>query len=292
WLYGVAYRTALKARTRAARRRFHEGQAVKPAAEAAPTDVVWRDLRPVLDEELSRLPEGYRVPIVLCYLEGKNQLGAAQLLGWRTGTVATRLNRARERLRERLTRRGLTLTGGLLAAVLSENLAPAAVPVPLAASTVKAAILFAAGNGAAGAALSAGAVALAEGGLRTMLLTKLRIAAAGVLTGGLLGFEASALRCQGQAAEEQGDANEATTVPARPEAASKLKELLAKRAEAAEKEYEAQLANFLAGKEMLQIITETAQRVLKARLEQAETKAQRITIHEAHLKKMKELEDV
>ncbi len=292
WLYGVAQRTALKARTRVARRRLHEGKAVKPATHDAADDVVWRDLWPVLDEELGRLPEKYRAPVVLCYLEGKTQEEAARLLGWPTGTVATRLNRARDQLRDRLTRRGLTLTGGTLAAAFAENLAPAAVPASLAETTIKAAILFAAGRSAAGALLPAGVVALAEGVLRTMLLTKLKMAAAAVLAVGVLGFGANALRPQGQAAEEQSGQPVVAQAPAKDERATRLKELLAKRTEVAEKEFEARRAEWEAGKLYFDFLTASAKRLLTARLEEAETKARRIDIREAYLKVVKEFEDV
>src|SRR5207247_6951225 len=92
-----------------------------------------------LDQELSRLPEKYRAPVVLCYLEGKSYEEAAQQLGCPKGTVATRLTRARELLHERLACRGLGLTAGLLATGLSQEAASAAVPVALVASTVRSA---------------------------------------------------------------------------------------------------------------------------------------------------------
>jgi RNA polymerase sigma factor (sigma-70 family) len=91
WLYGVAYRTALKARADAARRRIHERQGGEMSNSDPLADVAWRDLRAVLDEELGRLPEKYKAPLVLCYLEGKTNEEAAQLLGWTKGTVSGRL---------------------------------------------------------------------------------------------------------------------------------------------------------------------------------------------------------
>src|SRR5262249_31616689 len=119
WLYGVAYRTAARARAEATRRRFREVPLIDrdlPAKESTP-DGVWRDLRPVLDEEINRLPDKYRAPFVLCYLEGKTNEEAARQLGCPLGTVLSRLARARERLRLRLTSRGLTLSVGLLGAM-------------------------------------------------------------------------------------------------------------------------------------------------------------------------------
>ncbi len=178
WLYGVAYRTALKARGRAARRRARE-QAYLPVSPADPiADLVWRELRPVLDEELNRLPEKYRAPVVLCYLENKTNTEAARQLGLTKGTVSGRLARARDLLRARLTRRGLALSGGLVAAALSHN-ATAAVPARLGAATVQAAAL--AGS------LSAPVAALTEGVLQAMLFTKVKLTAAALLAVTVLG---------------------------------------------------------------------------------------------------------
>src|SRR5262249_46600247 len=116
WLHQVACRIALKVRVDAARRPVLQSPLLDSPAPAVPPELDWRDLRPVLDEELSRLPEKYRAPLVLHYLEGKTVPQVAQRLGWTHGTVAGRLARARERLRARLTRRGVTLTAGALAA--------------------------------------------------------------------------------------------------------------------------------------------------------------------------------
>src|SRR5262249_40784217 len=151
----------LQARLSAARRRSHERQAsVMPPSD--PRDAVeWRDLRLVLDEELDRLPHKYRAPLVLCYLEGKSHEEAAQQLGWPDGTVCGRLARARELLRGRLVRRGVTLSAPALVAFTAE--ATAAVPAVLFHSTMTAATLFATGRTIASGAVTAHAVTLAEG---------------------------------------------------------------------------------------------------------------------------------
>src|SRR5262249_2598224 len=113
WLYGVAYRVSMKAKMRAQRRRAHERLAVNKSMQDGHEEVLWRDLKPVLDEEIHRLPERYRAPIVLCYLEGRPYAEAAEQLGCSKGTIAQRLAEGRERLRERLTRRGVALSVAL-----------------------------------------------------------------------------------------------------------------------------------------------------------------------------------
>lgn len=175
WLYGVAHQTSLKARATAARRKERERQVmVMPEPEVVPQDV--RDeLLPRLDQELSRLPDKYRAVIVLCDLEGKTRQEAARELGCPEGTVAGRLARARVMLAKRLARRGLAVSGGTLAAVLSENAASASVPTSVVGSTIKAANLFAAGHLATGL-VSPRVADLTEGVLKTMFLTKLKIA--------------------------------------------------------------------------------------------------------------------
>src|SRR5262249_28584261 len=140
------YRIALKARTMTAKRRAKEKQAaVMPESEATQHED-WRKLQPILDHELNRLPDVYRVPILLCDLEGKSIKEATRLLGWPQGTLCCRLARGRKMLAKRLTNRGVTLSGGLLAVLLSEKIALAGVPASLMSSTLKAASVIAAGQ--------------------------------------------------------------------------------------------------------------------------------------------------
>jgi RNA polymerase sigma factor (sigma-70 family) len=178
WLHGVAHRSALQARTAAAKRRLRERQVSElPEAAArpyAPDD----DLSPVLARELGGLPDKYRVAIVLCDLEGKTRAEAARQLGWPEGTVAGRLARARALLGRRLARRGIVLPSAALATALARETAVAGVPAPLIASTKKAAMALAAGPATAVGALSAPVAALTEGVLHAMLLPKLKVAMA------------------------------------------------------------------------------------------------------------------
>jgi len=187
WIYGVAHQTALKARATTAKRRARERQ-VKEMPEPAVTEQdLWDDLQPLLDQELSRLPDKYRVAIVLCDLEGKTRKEAARQLGVPEGTLAARVSRGRGMLARRLARHGLAVSAGSLAAVLAQHTASASAPASVVGSTIQAASLFAAGQAAAGG-ISVQAIALMEGVLKTMLLTKLKIATAIVLGVGLLGI--------------------------------------------------------------------------------------------------------
>jgi RNA polymerase sigma factor (sigma-70 family) len=201
WLYGVAYRTALEARTAAAQRR------AKEAKVAAPTQIpedTWADLRPVLDQELNRLPDKYRAVVVLCDLEGKTRKEAARHLGWPEGTVASRLASARALLAKRVLRHGLSISGGALAAVLSQN-ASACVSTAVVASTAQAAAAWAAGQAAG--LISANILALTEGVVKSMFLTKLKSAGAVILAiAGLLGglFTLQALADKAATPKQEG----------------------------------------------------------------------------------------
>ncbi|MBL8796521.1 MAG: sigma-70 family RNA polymerase sigma factor [Planctomycetia bacterium] len=150
WLHKVAFRISLNVRTQVNRRRKHEyldnstvNQAVRSAGG---DDISVRDLGPVLDEEVDRLPEDYRRLVVLCYLQGKTNLEASQQLGWPMGTIASRLSRARDLLRARLTRRGLVFSEVALTAIAAEAVANAAVQRPLFLATVQVVQIVAAGG--------------------------------------------------------------------------------------------------------------------------------------------------
>ncbi|HLN28226.1 MAG TPA: sigma-70 family RNA polymerase sigma factor [Gemmataceae bacterium] len=184
WLYGVAYRLALKAKATAARRRAHERRLTQMAPTSSETIRQDIELGPLLDEELHRLPEQYRAPLILCYLEGKTNVEAAGVLGWAPGSMSKRLLRGRELLRDRLLHRGIALSSAALVTLLESN-AQAAVPPVLLESSLRAAILVATGKTAAGV-VSTQVLQLAEGVLHTMFSTKLKVFAALVLSACLL----------------------------------------------------------------------------------------------------------
>jgi RNA polymerase sigma factor (sigma-70 family) len=185
WLYGVAYRVAARARAQAARRHAREqrGAEMIPAEPRREAESEWR---PVLHQELSRLPEKYRAPMVLCYLQGKRNEEAAQLLGWPVGTVKGRLTRGRELLRQRLTRRGVVLSSGVLAGALTPPASSATLPMALLESTVRAAMLVAAGP-LATAGVSVPVATLTNGVLQSMFLTRFATAWGMVVGVSLLG---------------------------------------------------------------------------------------------------------
>ncbi len=179
WLYKVAYRVALRARVEAARRGRHERQGLGLAAAAADRQGPPEghgELWPLLDSALHDLPEKYRVPLVLCYLEGKTYEEAARQLGCPKGTVSIRMTRAREMLRRQFARRGLSLPTALLVGALAEAASPAAFAAHLVRGTVAAAAAYGAGREAAGA-VSARVIGLAKGGTNIMLPASGKVAA-------------------------------------------------------------------------------------------------------------------
>jgi RNA polymerase sigma factor (sigma-70 family) len=190
WLYGVGVQTAVRLRSAIARRRTREKQVPMPEPAAAEQDLA-NDLQPVLDQELARLPDKYRLAVVLCDLEGNTYQVAAQQLGCPAGTLAARLSRARRMLAKRLTRRGVTVSGGALAAVLAEQ--ASACPISVVASTISAT--------ATGQAASTKVAALADGVIKAMLVTKLKKALAILL---VLGFIGSWATCR-SAGQVTGD---------------------------------------------------------------------------------------
>lgn len=176
WLYGVAFRLATKMKTAAARRRTKEARAEAKHQQDVLAAISAREAQDMLDQELARLPDKYRAPLILCCVEGLARDEAAHQLAWPLRAVKNRLEQARLLLRARLARRGLTLSGALLLSVLCEQVGKAALSGGLIRSTVKAATTVAAG-GAATSIVSPKVAALTEGALQAMCVTNLKMAA-------------------------------------------------------------------------------------------------------------------
>jgi RNA polymerase sigma factor (sigma-70 family) len=318
WLYGVAYRTALKARAQRARRQTRE-RAVAELPGTGTAEDAAADLREVLDEEVRRLPEKYRLPIVLCYLQGATLAEAARELGWPAGTVSGRLARARDLLRARLTRRGLAPTAALAEAVLSQP-APAAMPTSLVQATLRSALALAAGPGHAGGTLSAPVATLLKGVLDAMFVTKLKLAALVVLTFAATGAGTWALAQSNRTAPPHREV--AGPPPAPPAAAredppevppkdvpamdatrvkelldamkasDKLKALLKEQHEQALTCYTSRWEEFLAGRGTLDIMLQASRLLLEAEQALSDKKADQVTALENHWRRMKVTEDV
>ena len=215
WLHGVARRVALK--SRCARARKSRDRRPLPPSPIDPrpdplADISARELLSLVDDELRQLPEVYRLPVLLCCLEGRSQEEAARLLGWTPGSVKGRLERGRARLHQRLARRGLTLSAVLTAAELSRGPSAAAVVARLAAPTVRAALRFAAGQDTAGSASARAADRAAEV-VRGMVLGRLKVPAALLLLACLLAAGFAAHRAAPLSPQAPP-----TPPPARPEA--------------------------------------------------------------------------
>ena len=285
WLFGVAYRTALKARALSVRQRARErpmSQTPEPAE--VPADGLWRELQPLLDRELSRLPDKYRAPIVLCDLQGRSHKEAARELGWPVGTLSGRLSRARAQLARRLARQGLLLSAGSAVVVLTQETASAHVPPALLASTVQAAGSGAVGPVAAATPVSTHVATLAEGVLRSMFYSKLKLVATVIMALGTAcaGAAIAAHALQGNPKEvvAHRDRGRDGREPDRVEAAdATVQELLEKRhgtlqqlVEVAESEFEAGLGTFAE-------VLRADELLISAALELSDTDQQRLAIY-------------
>jgi RNA polymerase sigma factor (sigma-70 family) len=193
WLYTVAYRLALRIRAHETQRLRREAQAgrSRPVTESHAT--IPSDQAVDLEEELQRLPERHRLPLVLCYLEGKTNEQAAEVLGCPRGSMSARLAQARDRLRAGLARRGHVVPAAGIATLLDSTRAEAGVPSRLIADTVRTALWFDSAEAGIAGVVSTRAVALANGTFRAMFVYKLKIAAAVLVTAAMLGTGATML---------------------------------------------------------------------------------------------------
>ena len=176
WLHGTAHRVALKLRDSARRRKDREERTAGSSAVES-DEAGWAEVRAILDDELQRLPDRLRDPLVLCYLEGRTQDEVAEHLGWSKSTVRRRLESGRAVLGRRLTGRGVTLAAALAGPLLSDCSASAAVSPTLTAQIAEGAVQVVAGTQAA--AFPASVVALADAAVRSGSLA--RSAVVGIL---------------------------------------------------------------------------------------------------------------
>jgi RNA polymerase sigma factor (sigma-70 family) len=281
WLYGVACRVAGKARVTAARRCAREARAPVRESEGPPDELLWRDLRPVLDEEVERLPKRLRAPFLLCYFQGKTNEEAARELGCPKGTVLSRLATARERLRARLARRGVTLSAAALLALLSERAGAAAVPAGLCAATAQ----LATGTDPAA---SASVTLLTEGVLRVMWMRKLRTAAAITLAVCAVAGGVGYWGRPNAAAQTAAKKVEERPVAAG-QGADRIKGLLKARYEAASEETRARATEYEAGRGNLDILAGASLRLLEAERELNPKHDDQLAALRAHAKRMKDV---
>jgi RNA polymerase sigma factor (sigma-70 family) len=285
WLHGVALRVAVRAKAGARQQR--QGPALDPRSADGPADAACAaELASVLDEEIRRLPERYRVPLVLCYLLGRTNEEAARELGWPKGTVAVRLARGRERLRRPLLRRGLN------------ELAIA--PVVPAGEQLPSELLTAARTTVAsyrsGRLPPDRAHNLAKGAMKTMFYDRCKallsiLCSAGVLVGLGIGAREVLARtppgipAAGAAAQSPGNNVE----PPRSdlESDAHFKDLLEQRRKAATVTYAYLYEQFKEGRGSLEILMESSEHLLKSDLELARTKADRIAARQAYLDRLK-----
>jgi RNA polymerase sigma factor (sigma-70 family) len=209
WLYGVAQRTSLKARRMNRLRGVKQRLAMLMLREAS-CDKAQMELKDLLDQELSRIPDKYRAPVVLCGLEGRSLKEAAQQLNCPAGTVASRLARGRDLLAKRLARQGLTLSGAALAMSLGREAAAASVPPALFASTAQAVSAHAAGQALAAGMISSKVFTLTQGVVRTMFFSKLQSVVLVCMSVSLGGAGGTLISYQASGAEQKGSRQQAT----------------------------------------------------------------------------------
>ena len=312
WLHGVALRVALRARQQENLRRRREQQTPSRPPDDAADEAIGQDVRPILDEEIQRLPEKYRLPIILCYLEGQTNDEAAKMLNCPRGTIATRLARARERLRSRLLRRGLRLSSATLAVLLSDNAMSAAIPPLLVGQTAKVVL-----SGTASASITT----LMEGVLHAMFVNKIKASLAVVLMVAALG--GAGVGSYYLRAQLPGDKRVAPDERLeklledwkkplkRPEEAARDKKptpmtkerfqkLLKERRDMAEEVWKIRYALYKDGSNepgtnaptTLRMLLDASKQLMKAELELSKNKAERLEARKKHLKWAKETTNI
>jgi RNA polymerase sigma factor (sigma-70 family) len=318
WLYGVAARVALRARSEAARRRELEPISEGPTSCAldrqAGSHQGKHEVIEILDQELSRLPAKYRSPLVLCYLEGQTHEEAARRLNWPLGTVKGRLARARDLLRSRLTRRGLAPTAGGLTMLLSRD-STAALERELIERTVKSSLKLALGQSTV-QAVSTSVASLAEGVLTAMFLTKLKWLCFAVLLSGLALTGAAVMARQAAsspdrqpaaaplaAADSNGPKSASPATEANPDdgSAASRPEILSgpvraqdtdinqRRVDTARSAFQATFDRFLTGHTTLEQLYQASRRWMDAQADVAQSSSEKATAVQSHMERIKRI---
>ncbi len=319
WLYGVAVRVAARARVAAIRRRVRDRRAIAAAGVLAAAGsgpgsgppLECDEGAAVVHQEVHRLPEKYRAPVVLCYLEGLTHDEAALRLSWPVGTVRSRLARARDTLRTRLTRRGVTapaavgpvaawLAGDPVAssAVAATVVAPAVgLPAPFSTSLARAATGLAAGQPATAGLWPAAPLVLAQGVLTTMMLKKLMIATCALVTLTIATSSGLVLVRASQTQNPTPAPAAALSQPTQPADAAKpvakpeeIDPLLQQLLDAARKRVQAQQAYYEDGRITIDRFIEALIALEKVQLKAAKTPAERTAIRQRHLVLLNEIE--
>jgi RNA polymerase sigma factor (sigma-70 family) len=316
WLYGVALRVNARARFAAIRRQIRDRRTIG-AAQSMAADVAnqhdaspWErnDQADVVHQELSRLPEKYRAPVVLCYLEGLTHDEAAARLRWPVGTVRSRLSRARDRLRTRLTRRGVTAPAsiGPLARWITANttfstpsiaeLCTDVIPRELASSIARTVSRAPFAQSTAATAGTSTSLLLAQGVLKMMLFKKLLIAACVLPTIAVLTLGGGLFLVRTTQAQAQKPAGPATVhdMPAAPPKSAtepdEIARLAQKLLEAARKRLEAQRAYYEEGRITIDRFVDASKQLELAELRLAKTDADRLAVWQRHVDRVKEIE--
>lgn len=317
WLYGVALRVAARARKSLIKRRRVEQLADDDldAIEAPILEGAFRcnESAEIVHQEVSRLAEKYRAPIVLCYLEGLTHDQAAARLNWPVGTVRSRLSRGRDRLRGRLSRRGVTapaLLGPLAgwlgveagssaeAAALAKAILPA-VPAGLVTATVRSTSQLASGKTAAVALFSAASLALTKEVLRTMALKRVAVAAWALIPAGVIVCAAGTMLGQEPGREGghgapavQSKERKKQAAPAAPVETTKVlvdpleRELL----DAARQRLDAQRAYYEEGRITIDRFIMGSQRLMEVERMVSQTKEEALAAIQHHVDRLKEIE--
>ncbi len=271
------------------RRAIRERVAVVETAVEADPALEWSELRSRIDEEIGRLPEHHRRAVVLCDIEGLSREEAALKLGWSLNMVRGRLERARDRLRSRLARRGLAPSGASMALMAK----PPALSPALVAATTRAALAFSVGRMGAGLA-SASAVALTQGVLRMMMYSKLKVGLAVLLSTGFVAVGSGMLAAQGPGDAPRGRPRAEAPPTAReaPAEVGDLASLGRSRVEMARKRYQTQRALFERGETSYERPLNASQTWMDAERDADESQAGRLAAIRAHLDRIKEIEQL